>query len=275
MIFRLRIAFAVLWLSCTGAVSAQIGFSMPFINAAVPGTDKYMTVKVTNFDSIVSMQYVIRWDPTVLQYVTINTFGAIPGLDLLDFNVQQAVDSGIVRLVWEGPNSFPGVSVIDGYTIFRLRFTVIGSDTSSTPVKFTETNNTFPALDFEIVKVVSPDSTLQAFDEQDCTLINGFVAVGYTVATDEPASANVLELIVSPNPFSDNTKAEFHLAETADVQAFITDAAGRLVFQKDMPHLPSGKHAINIDKAVFQAKGAYFITIRAGSQTSVQPMICN
>ncbi len=96
MILRLRIAFAVLWLSCTGAVSAQIGFSMPFINAAVPGTDKYMTVKVTNFDSIVSMQYVIRWDPTVLQYVTINTFGAIPGLDLLDnFNVTHAVDSGI------------------------------------------------------------------------------------------------------------------------------------------------------------------------------------
>lgn len=274
MSFRLRIAFAVLWLCCSVAASAQIGFSIPFVNAAVPGTDKNLTVKVTNFDSIVSMQYVIRWNPTVLKYVTINNFGALPNLDILDFNASNAIDSGYVRLVWEGPNSFPGVSAPDGTTIFRLRFTVIGPDTSSSPVKFTELINTFPATEFEIVKVVSPDSTLQAFDEHQCDLINGFVAVGFTVATQEPTETDALALSVAPNPFSDNTTAEFFLEQSADVQVMVADATGRIVFQKDMPDLPSGKNGLDLDKAIFPAKGAYFLTVRAGSEMSVRPMIC-
>lgn len=275
MSFRLRIAFAVLWLLCSCALKAQIGFSMPFINAAAPGSTKNITIKVTNFDSIVSMQYVIRWNPAVLKYSTIDNF-TLPALDILDFNVQHALDSGYVRLLWEGPNSFPGVTAPDGTTIFRLRFMVIGPDTSSTPVKFTEITNTFPSIDFEVVKVSGngPNGTITAFDEHDCTLVNGFVAVGFTVAAGEPAADDALELSISPNPFRDGARAAFYLREASDVQAVITDAAGRVVYKNDMQNLPSGTNSIDIDKAVFQSKGAYFLTIRTGSQQSIRPMLC-
>lgn len=275
MSFRLRIALAVMWLCCACALSAQIGFSMPFINGAATGSNKSLTVKVTNFDSIVSMQYVIRWDPTVLKYLTIDNFGAVPTLGLTHFNAANALDSGYVKLQWEGPNFFPGVSVPDGTAIFRMRFNIIGPDTSSTIVKFTEITNTSPFIEFEVLKVVSPNGTIQAFDEHHCTLTHGFVAVGYTVATAEPTIQDALELTVAPNPITENTRADFFLEQTADVQILIADATGRIVFQKELPNLPSGKNGIDLDKAIFPAKGAYFLTVRAGSEMSVRPMICN
>ena len=274
MNFRLRIAFAVLWLCTSAALSAQVGFSLPFVNAAAPGTNKTLSIRVTNFDSIVSIQFVLRWNPAVLEFQTIDGFG-LPNLSLSNFNSLHALDSGIVRLVWEGPNSFPGVSAADGATIFRLRVKVIGADTSSTFIRFGEITNTFPTTEFEVIKVVNPNGTLAAFDETQCSLTHGFVAVGYTVATLEPDTQDPLALTLSPNPFSENTKAEFYLAQSADVQATIADATGRILFQKDMPNLPFGQQGITIEKAVFPAKGAYFLTIRAGSQITTRSLICN
>lgn len=220
------------------------------------------------------MQYVIRWNPAVLRYLTIDSF-QLPNLSLNNFNTQRALDSGIVKLLWEGPSFFPGISRPDNATIFRLRFNVIGPDTSSTAVRFTEITNTFPFLDFEVLKVISPDSTIGMLNEQQCKLKNGFVAVGFTVDTKEPQDPDALQLTLAPNPFSENTQVEFYIAQTADVQAIVTDVSGRILFQKDMPQLPSGKHGININKAIFPAKGAYFLTIRTGSQSSTRTLICN
>lgn len=248
---------------------------MPFINSAAPGMNKSMTVSVTNFDSIVSMQFVIRWDPTVLKYLVIDQFGPIPGLSISDFNITNAVDSGFVRLQWEGESYFPGVSLPDT-NIFRLRLSVIGPDTSSSSIRFTEITNNFPALNFEIVKVASAvDSSLIALGLDDCELTHGFIAVGYTVATEEPNAKDALKISISPNPFSNYAKVEFNLEQKADVQAIIADASGRLVFQKDMPQLPAGKNGFMVDQADFPTKGAYFLTIYAGSQHAVRTLICN
>lgn len=271
MNIRLRLAFAMLWLFSSVALSAQIGFSLPFVNDAAPGSNKSLAVRVTNFDSIVSMQFVVRWDPTVLKYLTIDNFGAVPQLDINDFNAQRALDSGYVRMVWEGPNSFPGVSVEDDATIFRIRFNVIGPDTSSSQVKFTEITYSFPNTEFEILKVVSPDSTLRAFNETECNLDHGFVAVGYTVSAEE-ASREALEMQVSPNPFSVNTEAVFTLEQSSDVKMLVSDAQGKLVHQTTLPQLPAGIHRYAIDSAIFPAKGAYFLTIYAGKQTCVRPI---
>jgi hypothetical protein len=274
MIFRLRIALAVLWLSCAVSLSAQVGFSMPFVNDAAPGSNKNMTVQVTNFDSIASMQYVIRWNPAVLKFLTIDNFGVLPGLDILDFNVQNAVDSGFIRVVWEGPNSFPGVSVPDSSTIFRIRFNVIGAANSSTFIRFTEINYSFPTTDFEVVKVVSPNGALDDFDEHECSLTDGFIAVGYSVATSEATDDAGMNLAVSPNPFTSDTKVEFSLEQPEDVQITVADATHRVVFQQAAQHFPTGKHQITLEKACFPAKGAYFLLVRAGSKISVRSIIC-
>ncbi|MBL7827191.1 MAG: T9SS type A sorting domain-containing protein [Saprospiraceae bacterium] len=268
MNIRLRIAFAVLWLCCASALSAQIGFSMPFVNDAAPGSNKSLAVRVTNFDSIVSMQFVLRWNPAVLKFLTVDQFG-LPTLGSGNFNTLRALDSGYVRLVWEGPNSFPGTSVPDETTIFRMRYNVIGQDTSSSQVKFTEIDYSFPTTEFEILKVISPDSTIQAFNETQCDLDHGFVAVGYTVATDE-VEIREIEMQVTPNPFSEKAQLAFTLEQTSDIEILISDLAGRVLHKMQMPRLPAGNHITDIDTATFPMKGAYFLTLSAGQQTSVR-----
>lgn len=271
MNFHLRIAFAILWLCCSNALSAQrLGLSMPFVNDAAPGSNKTMSVRVTNFDSIISMQFVVRWNPAVLKFLTIDGFGEVANLDLSDFNTLRALDSGYVRLVWEGPNFFPGVTVMDDASIFRLRFNVIGQDTSSSPIKFTEITYSNPQTEFEIVKAIRVDSTV-TFNEQDCTLKHGFVAVGYTVAAREAAS-EALETSVYPNPFAEGADAQFTLLEPADVKILITDVAGRLISEKILPGLSAGMQQYHFDSTLFPAKGTYFLTIIAGSQRCIRPL---
>ena len=263
-----------MWLLCASVLPAQIELFMPFLNGVQTGTNKLIPVRVVNFDSIVSIQLAVRWNPDVLRYSNIDQLNNLPFLSSNNFNVTNALDSGYIKFVWEGPNSFPGTSVADSTTLFRLRFAVIGPDTSSSPIKITEIKNSFPQLDFEIVKVIRPDSTLKAFELEECTLTHGFVAVGFTVATDEPGADDPFQLQVSPNPFSNNTHIAFFTEQTADVQIMILDAAGRLVFQKDMSQLPSGAHDLYIDQAIFSTKGAYYLNIRSGAQTAVRTMIC-
>jgi hypothetical protein len=271
MNIRICSVIAALWLLGSSSLKAQVELSLPYVNNAAPGSVKNLPVRVANFDSIVSMQFVIRWNPAIIKYTGIDNFGTLPNLGLTNFNATKAVDSGYVRLLWEGPNSFPGVTLPDGSTIFRLKYTVIGPDTSSTPVRFTEITYSFPFTEFEIVKVVAPDGTLAAFTEQDCRLVNGFVAVGYTVSADEPNDGE-LEMQVAPNPFSDKTIASFSLERTSDVQVTVTDLAGRVIHQQELRALNSGIHQLTFGREIFPAKGAYFLTIQAGSQTTVRPL---
>ena len=247
---------------------------MPLVDEAVPGSNKLIPVSVTNFDSVVSMQFVIRWNPEVLKYLTIDRFGVLPSFTISNFNAQHALDSGYVKMMWEAPNSFPGVSVIDT-TIFRLRFNVVGADTSSSHIYFTEIVNSFPAIEFEVVQVAGPDSSLVAHGLEDCSLQNGFVAVGYTVATNEPDGGNIKGLSISPNPFSESTHIEYNLEQKADVKALVSDATGRVLFQKTILDNPAGNHQLTLDKTLFPAKGAYFFTIQTGSQNLTRSMICN
>lgn len=239
---------------------------------ATPGATQNLPVTVTNFDSIVSIQYVVRWNPAVLKYLKVDNFG-INTLSTNNFNATHAIDSGFIRVQWEGP-IFPGVSLPDGATLFRLRLTAIGADTSSSSVKFTEITDHFPATYFEAVKV-NRDTSVEILEEAQCVLNHGFVAIGYTVPTTEAVNENKWGLSVSPNPVTAISQATFSLDKSTDIQAVIADASGKIVYQKDFPGLSAGIHGIEIDKAIFPAKGAYFLTIRAGSETSVRTIICN
>jgi hypothetical protein len=263
-----RLALVGLWVFFSAFLSAQVGFSLPFINDATPGTTKSLNVTTTNFDSVVGVQFVLRWDPTVLKYIGIDNLN-LPDLDPSDFNASQAVDSGIVRLlwIWSNPQAFPGVSLPDGTSLFRLRLNVIGQDSSSSSVVFTQSATTV----FDVTKVAA-DSMLYSCFLDDVVLSPGFVAVGYTVAANEPFSANNWAIRAFPNPFSELTNIQFSLDESADIQAIVTDLAGKIVFENTLPNLPPGQHGMEIEKAFLRKKGAYFLTLRSGAKVCVQPL---
>jgi hypothetical protein len=268
----IRNTFVSLWL-LFGAVSLSaqgVTFYFPHINNASPGSNKLMPLRVVNFDSVVSVQLVVRWNPAVLKYVSIDQLN-LPGLNGLDFNINNALDSGYVRMAWEAPSSLPpGTSVPDSSAIFRFRFNIIGPDTSSSPVWITELLN-FPITNLEVVKV-KPDKSNVAYEVDDCTLLNGFVAVGYTVSANEP-QANTLPVTLAPNPFLVSAQFDYFLEETSDVQVVISDVNGKIVSQDQFFRLPPGQHGMVIEKDRLGAPGIYALSIRAGRKIATRTLV--
>lgn len=266
---RLLILSAILWLSTAFPLSAQVGFSLPFINEANTGQVMNLPVTVSNFNNILSVQFVIRWDPEVLQFLTVGTYG-LPDLGDEDFGLTNTLDSGIFRLAWYGPDTF-GITKPDGYTIFKLKFKVIGPLLSGTGVEFTELP---PLTFFEVTQKGGP--TYGFIDSLDVEPIleQGFVAVGYTVAAGEPAGRPNFNINISPNPFSEQTQVVFDVDHAAPARIAVTDATGRVLLEKEMDLLP-GRNGMEIERAVLQDHGVYFLVVHSEGFSWVRPIVLN
>lgn len=261
----LRITFMSLWLIYASSIVAQpVGVILPIVNNATPGSFITLPVRVVNFDSIASVQFVIRWDTTVLRYKSVNSLN-LPGMNGQSFNTLNTLDSGLLRFAWEGPNSFPGISVIDSTIIFRIRFDVIGELLSGSAVYFTESFPTF----FEITQVQA-DSSLEAININEAGISQGFVAVGYTyTSSEEPVSKYLLPADVFPNPFSSDVRLRFELEHSGDVQITVHDLSGRLCYENDLGVQAAGKHSLSLAPHLFKESNLYFLTIRSGEQQNV------
>ncbi len=262
---------SVLTLISTFLTAQPFGFSLPVINNAATGTIINPAFSVTNFNNVTSLQFVLRWDPTVLQFLAVNALN-LDNLDISDFALTNAIDSGLIRVQYEAASSFNGVSAADGTNLFRLRLKVIGDLGTGSGIKITEN---FPTA-FEVTQV-QPDSTILAYGiEQsapyDTVVINnGFVAVGYVVATQEARANSVLPVLISPNPFNDQTSVAFHLETPSTVRMTLTDAVGRVVRSNDFPAL-DGDQSIQISAAGLPAHCTYFLTLQTATQACVQPL---
>lgn len=271
----IRNTFVSLWLVFgTVTLSAQGPcFYFPLLDSVNSGAIAPISLplKVVNLDSVVSMQFAIRWDPKVLQYHSIVNFN-FSNLSIADINISRALDSGYVRLQWEGPSSLPpGASVPDSSTIFRIRFKAIGPDTSSSPVKITELLN-FPPTYYEVVKVEA-DSTNEDYLLSDCPPQNGFVAIGFGLVSASEPTVNEIPLTLAPNPFSVSAQLNFILDETADTQVFITDVMGRIVFQKNFFKCLPGQHGMVIENSMLAAPGVYSLTVQAGRKIATRSFV--
>jgi Secretion system C-terminal sorting domain/Cohesin domain len=245
-------------------VAAQPTMSMPFLNNAQPNQNVNLPVNVTGFTNIVSMQFVISWNPQVLRFLTVDNFN-LPLLGAAAFNVSKAVDSGYVRVVYEAVGNFNGVSVADMSDIFRMRFKVIGPINSSTPVCFTES---YPTI-MEIAR--KENDTTKFYNINTVGLDCGFVAVGFTVDSKTPNADAALPVKLFPNPFGESTKVEFDLQEAGDVSVEIVDITGKTVYQ-EKNWWALGQQAIVLDKSDFPSKGSYFLTIKTASQHCIRPL---
>lgn len=264
---RILILIVSLWLFKIAPLSAQVGFALPFINDAYPGQVMNLPVTVSNFDSIISAQFVIRWDPTVLQYLTVGTFG-LPELDAANFGYANTLDSGILRFAWNTTDTF-GVNLADGETIFRLKFKVVGPLLSGTGVIFTEAP---PLTFFEVTQRGGFSYGFMETDDAPPLLEQGYVAVGYTVSANEPQAPAPWRVQVFPNPFSDRTQVIFDLDQAAPIQLVLTDVAGRILLEK-VVDAPSGRTGMDIDRAMLREKGLYFLTARTADFSRVYPVI--
>lgn len=261
---RLRIALAGLWLCLLSSpLLAQPGFYMPFANNATPGGLLNMPVKVVRFDSVITAQFVLRWDPEVLKFLYIDQLN-LPDLVIENFNTTEAVDSGIVRFAWIASDFDAGVSLPDSSTIFRLRFLVEGEVGDTSGVQFTE------ILPNTVFEIGTASGDIYLLDTVELT--SGFVAVGFTVEAGEPGFTP-FEARVFPNPFVDRIHLTFQMQHAGPVDVLLTDAQGKILYEENT-YFTVGKHGMEIAYPSLQAHtGPLFLLLRSAGEVSIHPLV--
>jgi hypothetical protein len=84
------------------------------------------------------------------------------------------------------------------------------------------------------------------------------------------------ELIVYPNPASDNASVQYSLSSASRVKITVVNVLGQELAVLNDKILPAGKHrfAIELNSAEFQT-GIYFICIESESKREVKKLIVN
>lgn len=224
---------------------------------ATTGQTVSVPIKVTGFKNIVSMQFSIDWDSTVLEFKEVLEFTEeLPqfGKDGIgDGNVS----SGNLIVAWID-NSVRGVNLEDSTAILTLQFQVIGEEGSKSLVRFSE-----------IIEFADATSTIL-----ETVLIEGQVAVpDMSTATTYLQAQNGMRLFQNhPNPFHKNTTIKTSFEEAELVLFTITDIQGRVVYRKQFQS-NSGVNHISLDGNLLPTSGIYQYTIQGSNYQLSKQMI--
>lgn len=122
---------------------------------APSGSQIVVPVRVRNFADLIGMQGTVSWNTSIATYDTVFQYG-LPSMSIANFGTALA-NTGILPFSWDDP-TFVGVSVPDSTIVFGIRFNVIGSAGTQTPIQFVNsptflefTDNSFQTVPFDTI----------------------------------------------------------------------------------------------------------------------------
>ncbi|MFK7978433.1 MAG: MopE-related protein, partial [Saprospiraceae bacterium] len=101
-----------------------------------------LDVKASTFNDILSFQYSINWNPTVLGNASVQGFNLV-GLGAGNFNVEVP---GVIRTGWTDAN-VAGVTMAEDAVLYQICFDAIGNTAATTDVRFSNLPLPFETLD--------------------------------------------------------------------------------------------------------------------------------
>lgn len=263
MFKRSHVLVAIVWLLSLASSFGQVGFTLPSYSNTNTGDVLDFPVKVVNFDSVFSMQYVMRWDPQVLEFQSLDHVpNPLAIVDSLCFNLTQA-GQGIIRFRWFSTlyKTLPNETAI-----YSLKMKVVGANGSASSLYFTELP---PVTYFEVVRGASNQIFNLNLPPQ-ALLTNGQVTVGM-VDGFEPGLASS-SLLVYPNPFSNSFSVAYESVSVEEARVYITDLLGKIIFEeKKYPNL--GRVGMEIANVQIPGKGTYFLHVVQGDVHAVRPIV--
>lgn len=90
-----------------------------------------LELKVDNFENMIALQFGIRWDPTILEFIEISDPYILP--DFRSF-ATNTTNEGFFRFSWFD-NRIMGVDLVDDTAIFEVKFKLIGALGTSSEIK--------------------------------------------------------------------------------------------------------------------------------------------
>jgi len=236
-------------------LNAQVTLRIPSLTVQ-PGETINLDIQVDTFQEIVGMQFTVKWDSTVLQFLEVNNF-FLPFLGLEDFGTQNT-SGGQLTFAWTD-DAVTGVTLADGSSIFTLVFKVVGALNSSTQVEITD----FPTA----LEISNLDNDILAV-----TLENGTINVGEPVASTEERTFDFTLFQNQPNPFKTETNLTFELQKSTKARLSIFDNSGKTIF-RHIENYGSGSHTISIAKDIFPTAGFYFYQLETQGGLATKKMI--
>ncbi len=123
-------------------------------------------VVVADFDDIAALQFSMGWNPAVIEFTGVQSFG-LPDLTAATFNTDGAAN-GAIALAWFD-NSAQGVTLMDGDVLFEVCFNAVGTDGMSTVIAFTDTPTQREAATANVtVPFTQTDGTISIGMVTDC-----------------------------------------------------------------------------------------------------------
>lgn len=233
-------------------LSAQATITTPNMDVD-PNSTIQLDVKVASTDSIVGMQFTLRWDPTVLNYEKISEL-VLPSTMGLS-NHFGDLGNGVLTFVWT-EESLQGIPLGTDATIFTIEFKVIGSNNSSTLVEISD--------DPTLVEIATADEVL------DVTLDSGTVSVG-AVSTTESLTTDFTLFQNTLNPVTNFTNITFELKNRTEANLSIYNTSGKLILVQSTNG--SGLQTITIQRDAFPAAGTYFYELKTDNAIARRKLI--
>ncbi len=224
-------------------LTAQVTLITPEM-VADKGTSIQYPVKVSSAESIVGMQFTVKWDSTILQYDSIYQIH-LPST-MGKSNHFGNLGNGVLTFVWT-EESLQGMVLGDDAVIFTIEFLVIGPHCSKTNIEIIE--------DPTLIEFATSDDVL------NYELSIGSVSVDKEVFTTETRTTDFTLFQNSPNPVTTFTNISFELNKRTDADLSIYDTTGKKIYEHKSTY-GNGTQTIYISRDVFPAAGAYFYELK-------------
>jgi hypothetical protein len=253
-ILHIFFGLVLLWTAAT-ASAQQVTLFTPSVTVK-PGSNVHFDIKVKNFQQITAVQFSLKWNKDVIQFIGVDNFN-LPGLVTdLNFGLLKT-DQGELRFSWV-QNDLKGFTLKDSLQLFSIWFKAIGPEASNTKVSFSN--------DPIVIEIINTSGA------QPFQIDNGTITVKMLTSTDEVITSDFVLHQNSPNPFRESTQVSFEMSRAVPGRITLHDTSGRLIYEEEK-YFQSGKHFLTFKRSVFRKAGTYFFTLQTSAGSGSRRMV--
>ncbi len=212
-------------------------------------------VRVTNFRSILGLQFSMSWDAEVLEYVGLEQLA----LTLTPENFGTvSVENGILVISYIDM-ALQGVDLPDNAVFFAISFRPVADAGNQSQLAFTNT----PAV--QEVTDTSQQAVAASYEDGMIAIVDATSATA-----DVQAPLHISE--VHPNPFSDATRVSWQQARAGNTTWQLYNQVGQLI-ASDEAYYTAGQHQLSFTKKDFPGSGSYILRVQHQNYTITEKLV--